>query len=148
MVVLPGVVEEGVVVVEPVAGGVAPGTHGFATVADVPLGVELELLLVLVPDIVVLEDVPAVLPVVVPLVLHGPATVPVVLVPIPVDVVPAWLGVVVLVWLGVVVVLWLGVVVDVPLCDPDDDPVMEGFVVVTAPALPVVPAVPVADGVV
>ena len=146
MVVLPGVVEEGVVVVEPVAGGVAPGTHGFATVADVPFGVEL--LLVLVPDIVVLALVPVVLPVVVPLVLHGPATVPVVLVPIPVDVVPAWLGVVVLVWLGVVVVLWLGVVVDVPLCDPDDDPVMEGFVVVTAPALPVVPAVPVADGVV
>ena len=95
MVVLPGVVEEGVVVVEPVAGGVVPGTHGLATVADVPLGVEL--LLVLVPDIVVLELVPVVLPVVVPLVLHGPATVPVVLVPIPVDVVPAWLGVVVLV---------------------------------------------------
>ena len=41
----------------------------------------------------------------VPLVLHGPATVPVVLVPIPLDVVPTWLGVVVLVWLGVVVVL-------------------------------------------
>lgn len=44
--------------------------------------------------------------------------------------------------------LWLGVVVDVPVCDPVDDPVMEGFVVLTAPALPVVPAVPVADGVV
>ena len=56
--VVPGVVEEGVVVVEPVAGGVAPGTHGFATVADVPLGVELLLELVLVPDIVVLETFP------------------------------------------------------------------------------------------
>ncbi len=145
MVVVPGVVEDGVVVVEPVAGGVDPGTHGFATVADVPLGVEL--LLVLLPDIGVVETAPAVLPVVVPLVLHGPATVPVALVPIPDDVVPTWLGVVVLVWLGVEVVLWLGVVVDVPVCDPVDDPVIEGFVVVTAPALPVVPAVPVAEGV-
>jgi hypothetical protein len=54
----------------------------------------------------------------------------------------------VLVWLGVLVVLWLGVVVDVPVCDPVDDPGIEGFVVVTAPALPVVPAVPVAEGVV
>lgn len=90
MVVVPGVVELGVVVVD---GGVVvelgvvvedPGTQGFATVADVPLGVVL--LLVLVPavaPVVVLE-----LPVVVPLVLQGPATVPVALAPIPVEVVP------------------------------------------------------------
>jgi hypothetical protein len=91
VVVVPGVVELGVVVVD---GGVVvelgvvgedPGTQGFATVADVPLGVVL-LLLVLVPavePVVVLA-----VPVVVPLVLQGPATVPVALEPIPVEVVP------------------------------------------------------------
>ena len=87
---MPGVVELGVVVVE--VGvvvelgvvGEAPGTQGFATVAEVPLGVVL--LLVLDPAVVpmVVLDVP----VVVPLVLQGPATVPVALEPIPVEVVP------------------------------------------------------------
>ncbi len=153
---VPGVVEDGVVVVDPVEGGVDPGRQGFATVADVPLGVVL--LLVLVPDVVpavpVVPTVP-VEPVVVPLVLHGPATVPVALVPIPVDVVPVWLGVVVVLWLGVVVdmvprgvdvvpegveVVPEGVLVCVEL-----DPVIDGLVVFTEPAFPVVPWV-VAEG--
>lgn len=67
-----------------------PGTQGFATVADVPLGVELLLVLVLEP-MFVLDTALGV-----PLVLQGPDTVPVPLVPIPVEVVPTWLGVVVL----------------------------------------------------
>lgn len=91
MVVVPGVLELGVVVVE---GGVVvelgvvgeePGMQGFATVADVPLGVVL--LLVLVPAVEPMV-VLLVVPVVAPLVLQGPATVPVALEPIPVEVVP------------------------------------------------------------
>lgn len=129
----------------------APGTQGFATVDDVPLGVEL--LLVLEPMVVELEAVP----VVVPLVLHGPATVPVPLVPIPDDVLPTWLGGLVVLWLGVVVDVvpeGVDVVPDGVLvcgdCAPvvGVDPVIDGFVVLTAPALPVVPVVPVAEGVV
>ncbi|HET9792267.1 MAG TPA: hypothetical protein VFR08_13280 [Candidatus Angelobacter sp.] len=172
VVVLPGVVEVGLVEVGLDDVGLVllglvlvgdPGMQGFATVAEVPAGVELVLLLVLVPVVepMVVLDVP----VVVPLVLHGPATVPVPLVPIPVEMVPVWLGVVVVLWLGVVVevtpvdvevvpegveVVPDGVVVCVEL-----DPVIDGLVVVTAPALPVVPWVGdvagdvcVADGVV
>ena len=151
MVVVPGAVVVGLVDVVPVDDGLAlpaagPGTQGFATVADVPLGVEL--LLVLEPAVVVLEAVP--------LVLQGPDTVPVPLVPIPVDVVPTWLGVVVELWLGVAVDVVPDGVDVVPegvlvcgVCDPvvGVDPVIEGFVVLTAPALPVVPVVPVAEGV-
>jgi hypothetical protein len=89
VVVLPGVVEVGLVDVGLVLLGLVgedPGIQGFATVAEVPPGVELVLLLVLVPVVepMVVLDVP----VVVPLVLHGGATVPVPLVPIPVEVVP------------------------------------------------------------
>jgi hypothetical protein len=96
VVVVPGVVVVGLVEVGLLEPGVVdvPGVHGFATVADVPVGVEL--LLVLEPTVVGLEAVP--------LVVHGPATVPVPLVPIPVDVVPVWLGVVVVVPEGVEVV--------------------------------------------
>ena len=175
MVVLPGVVEVGLVDVGLVDVGLVllglvgegPGIQGFATVAEVPPGVELVLLLVPVVVPMVVLDVP----VVVPLVLHGPATVPVPLVPIPVEVVPVWLGVVVVLWLGVVVEVTPGGVEVVPEgveVVPDGvvvcvelepvaglDPVIDGFVVVTAPALPVVPWVGdvagdvcVADGVV
>ena len=164
--VLPGVVEVGLVEVGLVEVGLivvgeVPGVHGFATVAEVPLGVEeLVLLLVLVPVVepMVVLDVP----VVVPLVLHGPATVPVPLVPIPVEVVPFWLGVVVVLWLGVVVEVTPGDVEVVPdgvEVVPDGvvvwvelepvaglDPVMDGLVVLTAPALPVVPWVGVVAG--
>jgi hypothetical protein len=96
VVVLPGVVEVGLVEVGLVDVGLVllglvlvgedPGIQGFATVAEVPPGVELLLLLVLVPVVepMVVLDVPLV----VPLVLHGGATVPVPLVPIPVEVVP------------------------------------------------------------
>jgi hypothetical protein len=169
VVVLPGVVEVGLVEVGLVdvglvllgLAGEGPGIQGFATVAEVPPGVELVLLLVLVPVVVpmVVLDVP----VVVPLVLHGPATVPVPLVPIPVDVVPVWLGVVVEVTPGDVEVVPEGVEVvpdGVVVCVELEpvaglEPVIDGFVVVTAPALPVVPwvgdvvgEVCVADGVV
>jgi hypothetical protein len=86
VVVLPGVVEVGLVLLGLVLVGEDPGIQGFATVAEVPPGVELLLLLVLVPVVepMVVLDVPLV----VPLVLHGGATVPVPLVPIPVEVVP------------------------------------------------------------
>jgi hypothetical protein len=176
VVVLPGVVEVGLVDVGLVLLGLVlvgedPGMQGFATVAEVPPGVELVLLLVLVPVPAVEPMVVLDVPVVVPLVLHGPATVPVPLVPIPVDVVPVWLGVVVVLWLGVVVEVTPGEVEVVPKgveVVPDGvvvcvelepvaglDPVIDGLVVVTAPALPVAPWVGdvvgdvcVADGVV
>jgi hypothetical protein len=177
VVVLPGVVEVGLVDVGLVEVGLVllglvgegPGIQGFATVAEVPPGVELVLLLVLVPVVVpmVVLDVP----VVVPLVLQGAATVPVPLVPIPVEVVPVWLGVVIVLWLGVVVEVTPGDVEVIPEgveVVPDGvvvcvelepvaglDPVIDGLVVVTAPVLPVVPWVGdvvgdvcVADGVV
>jgi hypothetical protein len=174
VVVLPGVVEVGLVDVGLVLLGLVgedPGIQGFATVAEVPPGVELVLLLVLVPVPVVVPMVVLDVPVVVPLVLHGPATAPVPLVPIPVEVVPVWLGVVIVLWLGVVVEVTPGDVEVIPEgveVVPDGvvvcvelepvaglDPVIDGLVVVTAPVLPVVPWVGdvvgdvcVADGVV
>lgn len=106
------------------------GGHGLAVVDDVvpvvpavpvALGVVLPIPVELLPVLLLgLEAVPPgdvlVLPVVVlepvlvavPVGVHGPAVVVVVLLP---GVVPVWLGVVVVDWLGVVVVLWLGVVV-------------------------------------
>ncbi|HSM87662.1 MAG TPA: hypothetical protein VLT16_16010 [Candidatus Limnocylindrales bacterium] len=150
-----GVVVPGVVVVVgllvPEEGMVLPGTHGLATVADVPLGCEAPVPAVVEAPMPVAEVGPVlavVEPVVVllvPLALHGPVTVLIVageVLPIGVGegaawlgvvVLAPWLGVVIVLWLGVVVVLWLGVVVVV--CD-GVAPVTGGVLDWVAPGIP------------